>query len=92
MSKSIPIVLTATTISFGNEWIQTEQVNFRVLVAGLAASLFLDGVEHISEPIGTGLATLMLVSVLLTPFNGNSPVGTLANYTQKKPVTHPRKA
>lgn len=80
MSKSVGITLTATGISVGNEWLQdpTGLPNFRVAAAGLALALLFDGLEKINERAGVGLATIFLVTVLVTPFKGKSPVQELA--------------
>ena len=78
MSKAVSLALGATGISFGNEWIQTNKPNFKVLVAGLASALLLDGVERINPQIGAGLATILVITVLITPFDGKAPVQTLS--------------
>lgn len=87
MAQSIGIVLTATGISFANEWVDTGTPNFRIVVAGLAASLLFDGLEKISPQGAVGLATIMLITVLVTPFNGKSPAQTLAGLAIAKPPT-----
>lgn len=87
MGASTGIVLTATGISFTNEWIQTGTPNFRVGVAGLAAALILDGLEKVSPEGATGLALIVLATVLLTPFKGKSPAQTLAGLAIAKPAS-----
>lgn len=86
MAKSTGIVLTATGISFANEWVQTDTPNFRILIAGGALALLFDGIEQLSEPAAVGLSVLMMLTVLVTPFQGNSPIQTVANWSgaQKK--------
>lgn len=74
MASSTGIILLTGTISFGNEWLQTQKPNFRIPVATLLTALFLDGVEKISPQAATGLATIALITVLLTPLNGKSPL------------------
>lgn len=64
----------AGTVSFGNEWLQTGKPNFRIPVATLVAGLFLNGVERLYPKAGTGLAVIVLITVLATPFNGKSPL------------------
>lgn len=86
MAKSTGIVLTATAISFGNEWLNTGTPNIRIGVAGLATALIFDGIEMLNEKAGVGLSVMMLITVLLTPFNGNSPAQTLLNVTSGKPI------
>lgn len=79
VAKSTGIVLTATGISFANEWAQTDTPNFRVVMAGGAFSLLCAGIEEINKPVAVGLGTLMLITVLVTPFSGNSPMQELAD-------------
>lgn len=73
MGQSTGIVLTATAISFGNEWLDTNTPNWRIPVAGMGVALFLDAVEHVEPRIATGLAVIMMITVIATPFNGKSP-------------------
>jgi hypothetical protein len=84
MAASVGIVLTATAISFSNEWLSTGTPNFRVGIAGLGVALLFDGIEKISEQAAVGLATIMLITVLVTPFKGTSPVQTVANWSGSK--------
>lgn len=86
MAKSTGIVLTATGISFGNEWIQDPtHPNFRILVAGGIVALIFSGVERINEQAGVGLSILMFITVMVTPFKGRSPAQTLLASTIAKP-------
>jgi hypothetical protein len=79
MSKSVGIVLTATAISFGNEFIQTDTLNFRIPLAGGLVALLFDGIEKINEEAAVGLSIMMFLTVLLTPFNGTSPAQMLGD-------------
>lgn len=85
MAKSTGIVLTATGISLGNEWAHTGRPNFRIGIAGLMVALIFDGVEKINEKAAVGLATMMLITVLVTPMGGDSPAQTVAKWTSTKP-------
>jgi hypothetical protein len=73
MAKSTGIMLTATAIGMGNEFVQGYGINFRMGIAGLGAALFLTGVEQLNETAGVGLSVLALITVLLTPFKGRAP-------------------
>jgi hypothetical protein len=80
MAASTGIVLAATGIAAGNDWYQSNQIPWKIGVAGLALSLFMSGAEKISEPLAVGLSSIMLVTVLITPIGGkNSPLQTVAN-------------
>lgn len=81
MARSTGIVLAATAISFGNEWIDSNTPNLKIPVAGLGVALILDGIERLSEPAAVGLAYIMLITVLVTPIGGKSPVENLALYS-----------
>lgn len=89
MGASTGIALAATGISFANEWVNTGEPNFRVGVAGLGVVLLLDGIEKFSIEGAVGLATIMLITILVTPFKGKSPVQTAASLAvaQKAPVS-----
>ena len=73
MAKSTGIVLTATAIGMGNEFVQGYGINFRMGIAGLGAALFLTGIEKINDTAGVGLSVIMMITVLLTPFKGKAP-------------------
>jgi hypothetical protein len=73
MARSTGIVLTAVAIGMGNEFVQGEGVNFRMGIAGLGAALLITGIESINETAGIGLAALVFITIMLTPFKGRSP-------------------
>lgn len=79
MARSTTIVLGATAISFANEWTTTGVPNLRVPLAGLGVALIFAGVEKLNYKAGVGLSVLMMITVLVTPFNGRSPVQTLGD-------------
>lgn len=85
MGQSTPIVLAATGISFANEWVNTGTPNFRVGIAGLGVALLLDGIEHFSPVGAKGLATIMLITVLFTPFGGKTPIQTVGTLAVSNP-------
>lgn len=85
MGQSTGIVLTATAISFGNEWLQTNTPNWRIPIAGLGTALILDAVERADPKIATGLAVIMMITVIATPFNGKSPAQVAAGLLEGVP-------
>jgi hypothetical protein len=84
MAKSTGIVLTATAISFGNDWVQSNSPNWRIPVAGLVVALIFDGVEKLNETAGVGLSIMMLITVLVTPIHGKSPAQTVLSLQKGK--------
>lgn len=85
MAKSTGIVLTAVAIGMGNEFVQGQGINFRMGIAGLGAALLLSGVEKLNETAGVGLASIVLITVLLTPFKGKSPAQEVLTLMGKNP-------
>jgi len=79
MAKSTGIMLMVGTISFGNEWLQTGTPNFRIPVATLLSALVLDGIEKVSVKAAVGLASIAMITVLITPLNGKSPLQEAIN-------------
>lgn len=84
MAKSTGIVLTATAISFTNDWVATNKPNFRIAMAGLAVALIFDGIEKLNQKAAVGLSVMMFIAVMLTPVHGKSPADTLADLTKGK--------
>lgn len=83
MAQSTGLMLVAGTISFGNEWLQTGKVNFRIPVATLAAGAFLAGLEKIYPKAAVGLTVIVLITVIMTPLNGKSPMQELVSVVGK---------
>jgi hypothetical protein len=90
MAKSTGIVLTGVAIGMGNEFVQGYGLNFRMGIAGLGAALFIAGVEKVNEPAGVGLATIVFITMMLTPFKGKAPAQTIEALI-KAPHTGPQK-
>jgi hypothetical protein len=85
MAQSTGIILLVGTISFGNEWIQTSTPNFRIPVATLLSALVLDAIEKVSVPAAVGLASIAMITVLITPLNGKSPLQEALTVFPTKP-------
>ena len=88
MASGPNIVLVATGISFANDWYNhpTNLPNFRILMAGGLFSLLTAGLAQLNDRAASGLAGIMLITVLLTPQHGGpSPIGTLASLPLAKP-------
>jgi hypothetical protein len=86
MAKSMGIVLTGVAIGVGNEFVQGYGLNFRMGMAGLGAALFIGGIERVNEQAGVGLAAIVFITMMLTPFKGKAPAQQLeAMLGQKSP-------
>jgi hypothetical protein len=68
------LVLAAGTLSFGNEWLQTKQVNWRIPVATVLAAAAAAGIGKVSSGAATSLGVMALIVAAATPLNGKSPI------------------
>jgi hypothetical protein len=85
MARSTGIVLTATAVTFANDWYVTSPhvPNFRVIVAGLVAALGTAAVERVSPNLGVGLASILLVTTVLAPVSATqTPMQSLLKITK----------
>jgi len=78
------VILVAGTITFGNEWYQTHEINWRIPLATIIGALLFDGLSHVSNRGATGLSFIVLLGALTTKFNGKSAAGTIADTFQKQ--------
>jgi len=87
MAAGPKIVLTATAVSFANEWWQDpDNPNFRILISGTLFALLDAAIDQISPKAASGLGIIMFITVLFTPFNHKTPLQTLADL----PVANPK--
>jgi hypothetical protein len=87
MATGPKIVLTASAVSFANEWWNDpSDPNFRILIAGFMFSLIDAAIDQVSPRAASGLGIIMFITVLFTPFNHKSPLQTLASL----PVAQPK--
>lgn len=64
MAASTGLILTAGTITFGNEWLHGH-LNWKVPVATIGAAVVFAGLEKVSQPAAVGLAVIALVTTLI---------------------------
>lgn len=70
-------VLGAGTLTFGNEWIQTGDVNWRVPVATLLGAGALGLIGKVSASSANFLGFMVLLAASATRFNGKSALEEL---------------
>lgn len=87
MARSTDIVLAGGSISFVNNWVQTNSPDFKIVLGTLGTAIFCAGVEHLNVTAGVGLATIFMITVLLTPINGKAPAQTVIDLTSSKTTT-----
>lgn len=79
------LVLAAGTMTFANEWWQTDKPNFRVVVATLIGAGLAGLLAEISPKGSAALGGIIMIGALTTKFNGNSPVTELNSILNAKP-------
>lgn len=84
--KSANIILAAGGITFVNYWIQKGKPNWRVAVGTLGSVVVFAGLESLSEPAAVGIASIVLITVLLgEPIKGvRSPAEEVLRLLEKK--------
>jgi hypothetical protein len=83
------LVLLAGTLTFANEWLQTQQINWRVPVATAFAAVAVAGVGKVSPGGATSLGLMALIVAAATPLNGVSPIQELGAVINKSPAAKP---
>lgn len=74
MDTGVALVLGAGAMTFGNEWLQTGGLNFRVPIATLGIA-GLDGLLSSLSPIaGVSFGIIVFIGALTVPLNGKSPI------------------
>lgn len=81
------IVLTAGTITFANEWYQTNTVDWKIPVATVLVAALFDGLAHIDEKAAVGLSVVVLIGAVTTRFNGKSVADTVGSFFKGGPAT-----
>lgn len=95
MAIAADIVLIAGGMTFVNQWYQTKEINWKVPLATVLGAAAIDGISHLNDKAGIGLAVMVLIGAATTKFNGKSPADLVAgtfttSTTAKQPKTHQR--
>lgn len=77
MDTGVMFVLGAGAMTFGNEWLQSGGLNWRVpiatvLIAGLDGAL-----SALSPTAGIAFGAIVFIGALTVPLNGKSPIAEL---------------
>lgn len=84
MSAGPGLALVAGTMVFGNEWLQTGKINYRVPVAAVGAALALDLIGSFSPKAATGLGVMILIGAASTKFGGKSAIQEITSVLPKQ--------
>jgi hypothetical protein len=79
MAQSTGLILTAGTIAGGNNWLQTGQIPWRIGISTLVLSWVIGGVEKVSKQGAMAVSVTILITALVTPFHGKSPIAEFAS-------------
>lgn len=71
------MVLGAGVLTFGNEWLQTSQLNWRVPVAALLGAGAIGVIGAFSTSAANSLGFMVLLAATATRFNGKSALDEL---------------
>jgi hypothetical protein len=82
--------LLAGTLTLGNEWLQTRELNWRVPVATMLAAAAVSGFSNVSPGGATSLGLMALIVAASTPLNGKSPIQEIGGFVNP-PATAKRK-
>lgn len=86
MDAGPALVITAGSITFANEWLQTNKPSFRPLIAGLVGATAVGGLSKLSPKAGTALGAMILIVAVTTKFNGKSAVSEFASVLPTTPA------
>jgi hypothetical protein len=78
------LVLTAGTLTFGNEWLQTNNLNWRVPVATLLGAGVMAAIGAVSTGAANSLGVMVLIAAASTEFNGKSAVQEISSSLPKQ--------
>jgi hypothetical protein len=72
-------VLAAGTLTFGNEWLQTGQVNWRVPIATLLGAGAIGAVGVLSASAANALGVMVFIAAASMRSNGKSAIDEFAS-------------
>jgi hypothetical protein len=84
MAKSTAPILLTGAVSFGNQWLGNDHLDFKILVATAVAAGGLALIEQIPglAPLAEGIAWIAFITLMFTRLNGKpSPVDNIAKLT-----------
>jgi hypothetical protein len=84
MAKSTAPMLLTTAISFGNQWLGNENLDFKILVAGAIATGGLALAEQVpgAAPLAQGIAWIAFITLMFTRLDGKpSPIDNIQKLT-----------
>lgn len=73
------LVIAAGTLTFANEWLQTDELNWRVPIATILGAGAMAAIGAVSSGAANGLGAMVLIAAANTRFNGKSAVQEIAS-------------
>lgn len=78
-SSGPALVMISGTLTFGNEFVQANKFNVKVIVATLLGTWMMMGVAKVSPKGATALGVMVLIAAASTRVNGKSPFEELSS-------------
>ena len=83
-ASGVVITLAAGTLTFGNEWYQTNKPDWKIPVATLLLAALIDAVNSVDSTAATGLGIIIFIGATATKFKGKSVANTLTSIAKGK--------
>ena len=80
----------AGSMTFANEWYQTNKPPWRVAVATVLIAAVFDGLAKLDDKAAVGLSIIVLIGAFTTKFHGNSVADTAAQLFGAKAPAKPK--
>lgn len=84
VDTGMKLVLVAGTLTFGNEWIQLHEINWRIPVATVLAAAATGAIGRASPGGAASIGVMALIAAAATPLRGRSPIQELAHVVGAK--------
>jgi uncharacterized membrane protein YjjB (DUF3815 family) len=79
------ITLSAGGLVFANEWLQTNQINWRIPIATLIGATLMDILANFNDRGATLFSVIVLIGAATTQFNGISAAQEISNTVNTTP-------
>jgi hypothetical protein len=78
-------------MTFGNEWLQTNQVNWRIPVATVILAALVDGIAHLDTKIATMFSVIIFIGAATVSINGKSAIDEFSSVLGSSKTKTPTK-
>lgn len=89
-STAMGVVLLSGSMVFGNEWYQTNQINWRIPIATAFLGAIFEGLSKLDDKAALGLSFIVFIGAATSPFNGKSVAQELSLIATQKQSSKPK--